>query len=257
MPPKSKFKLTLCGLLPPETAAHKRICPLTSPAIYPTANSKAAAGRAKKQDNADKKAADAAKKAEAAEAADWDQGAKGKSTADAKAEKAAEAARKKAERERLLAEEEASLPKPQKAAPKAGAKKAGKAPAGPPNSGIDDVVTSLSASNINDALDAMDFVAEKTSDKAAMGSKAAQIDSHPERRFKAAFEAWKEAERPRFKEENPGLRKTQLDDIMYKAFQKAPENPFNQLNVAYDADKETKLELLQKKREEVGKRLGS
>lgn len=43
-------------------------------------------------------------------------------------------------------------------------------------------------------------------------------------------------ELPRFKQENPGLRLSQLKDIMYKAFQKSPENPFNQANIlAYNA----------------------
>ncbi len=119
------------------------------------------------------------------------------------------------------------------------------------------MITQLSASNIDDALDAMDYVGEKTGDKAAMGSKAAKIDTHPERRFKAAFEAFKERETPNFKADNPGLRKTQLDDIMYKAFQKHPDNPFNQVHASYDADKDTKLNLLQQKRDEIGKRLGS
>ncbi|KDN53377.1 DUF1014-domain-containing protein [Tilletiaria anomala UBC 951] len=119
------------------------------------------------------------------------------------------------------------------------------------------MISSLSASNIDDAIDAIDLATEKTWDKAAMGSKAAQIDSHPERRFKAAFEAYKERETPNVKKEHPGLRKTQVDDILYKQFQKAPENPFNQLTVAYDAGKTEKMAALQATREETAKRLGS
>ena len=46
----------------------------------------------------------------------------------------------------------------------------------------------------------MDIANEKT-DKASLGAKAAKgVDAHPERRFKAAFEAYKE-------NELPGLRK--------------------------------------------------
>ena len=123
---------------------------------------------------------------------------------------------------------------------------------------MDDMITQLSASNIDDALDALDYVTEKTGDKAAMGSKAAtKIDTHPERRFKAALEAYKERELANVKAEHPGLRKTQLDDILYKQFQKAPENPFNQLTLAYDASKDDKLDALQKERAETAKRLGS
>lgn len=44
--------------------------------------------------------------------------------------------------------------------------------------------------------DVLDHLALKN-DKATMGAKAAQtVDAHPERRFKAAFEAYKEKELP-------------------------------------------------------------
>lgn len=66
--------------------------------------------------------------------------------------------------------------------------------------------------------------------------KTKDIEKHPERRFKAALAAYEEREMPRFKSENPGLRLTQLKELIYKAFQKAPENPFNQANIlAYNA----------------------
>lgn len=148
-------------------------------------------GAAKKAENEKIKAAEEAAKKEAQEAASWDKGAKGKGAAEKKAEKAAEEARKKAEKERLKAEDEASLPdKPVKAsggAKKAGAKKESK-PAfnGPPGSdGIDGAIQTFNADNIDDALDALDLTTERT-DKAALGSKAAAIESHPERRFKVS-----------------------------------------------------------------------
>jgi hypothetical protein len=69
--------------------------------------------------------------------------------------------------------------------------------------------------------------------------KAKDVEKHPERRFKAALAAFEERELPRFKAENPGLRLSQLKDLMYKAFQKSPDNPFNQANVlAYNATQE-------------------
>lgn len=221
---------------------------------------KAKGGAAKKAENEKIKAAEEAAKKEAQEAASWDKGAKGKGAAEKKAEKAAEEARKKAEKERLKAEDEASLPdKPVKAsggAKKAGAKKESK-PAfnGPPGSdGIDGAIQTFNADNIDDALDALDLTTERT-DKAALGSKAAAIESHPERRFKAAFEAFKEREMPRARQDHPGLRTNQYHDVLYKEFQKHPDNPFNQVSVAYNADKETKLAVLQKQREEKEKRL--
>jgi hypothetical protein len=50
-------------------------------------------------------------------------------------------------------------------------------------------------------LDLLDIANEK-SDKATLGAKAAKgVDAHPERRFKAAFEAYKENELPVIRKE--------------------------------------------------------
>ncbi|PWN53185.1 DUF1014-domain-containing protein [Violaceomyces palustris] len=228
----------------------------------PKTNSKASAGRAKKQENADKKAQAESQKKEALEEEKWKQGAKGKSAADVKAEKAAEAARKKAEKERLQAEDEASTPS--KVVKNPGAKAGKKEPKvrppafnGPPGAdGLDSAITSFSADNLDDALEAMLLVNEKT-DKASRGAAAGQIERHPERRFKAAFEAYKERELPKLKEEHKGLRLQQYQDILFKQFQKHPDNPFNQVSVAYDATKEEKLSALQAQRDAAAKRLAS
>lgn len=49
---------------------------------------------------------------------------------------------------------------------------------------------------------------------------------------------------PNFKRDYPGLRLSQLKDLMYKAFQKSPENPFNQANIVqYNATKDETEEL--------------
>lgn len=64
------------------------------------------------------------------------------------------------------------------------------------------------------------------------------IEKHPERRFKAAFEAYLEREMPNAREEvsltlahsastdiqHPGLRQNQYRDKLFKQFEKAPEN---------------------------------
>ncbi|WWD20765.1 hypothetical protein CI109_105242 [Kwoniella shandongensis] len=229
-------------------------------------NAKKEGGRAKKAENEEKKAAAEQKAKEAKEADAWKDGAKGSSKAEAAAAKAAEQARKKAEKEALLAAEEAALPSKAKAAPKAGGKK--KAPAGdkltPTGTGVagyglndplglrkakgadgeDEEVVELSAKGIDEMLEAMEIVNQKT-DKAALGAKAGLvIDAHPERRFKAAFEAYLEREMPILKEEHPGLRQNQMRDIIYKQFQKAPENPFNQAKIAYNATKDEKVDAL-------------
>lgn len=98
---------------------------------------------------------------------------KGKDKGADKAAAAEEARRKKLERERLLAEEESSMPSKPKANPKAGAKKAAPVKAAPKipsfESGFADDPQSFSASGIDDALDMLNLVGSR-SDKAAIGS---------------------------------------------------------------------------------------
>ncbi|KAG8685014.1 hypothetical protein FRC11_011281 [Ceratobasidium sp. 423] len=235
-------------------------------------NAKKESGRAKKAENEAKKRETAATakqlEQEKKTAEEWSKGAKDtKSAEDKAAKKAAEAARK-AENARLLAEEEASMASAKKAAPKAGSK--GKAkppppkPAGPgalaaggglgsppapatessPGTKEPDLVESFAATGIDDALDLLDVVNAKT-DKASVGQQASGIEKHPERRFKAALEAYQERELPRLKEE----------DLLYKMFQKSPDNPFNQTLVSYDATKEEKVEALAKRKQELEDRL--
>ncbi|KIK19555.1 hypothetical protein PISMIDRAFT_107323, partial [Pisolithus microcarpus 441] len=110
------------------------------------------------------------------------------------------------------------------------------------------------ATGIDNALDLLEVVTAKM-DKASVGQQAAGIERHPERRYKAAFDAYKERELPKVKEDHPGLRLQQYQDILYKQFQKSPENPFNQVTVAYDASKEERVQALKEKQEAVQKRL--
>lgn len=60
-------------------------------------------------------------------------------------------------------------------------------------------------------------------------------DHHPERRMKAAFSAYEEANMPRLKKENPNMRLSQLKQQLKKEWMKAPENPLNQRFAAYNA----------------------
>lgn len=55
------------------------------------------------------------------------------------------------------------------------------------------------------------------------------VDKHPERRLRAAFKAFEEAELPRLKEEKPGLTHTQYKDMIWKLWKKSPDNPLNQV----------------------------
>ncbi|KAJ6692941.1 hypothetical protein OIU79_014638 [Salix purpurea] len=56
------------------------------------------------------------------------------------------------------------------------------------------------------------------------------VDRHPERRLKASFKAFEEAELPMLKEEKPGLTHTQYKDMIWKLWKKSPDNPLNQAN---------------------------
>lgn len=118
----------------------------------------------------------------------------------------------------------------------------------------------IKATGLDNMLEALEIVNAK-GDKANIGAQAGLIEKHPEvsaffayatisgdpvlilpvnhhylfprifhshafqRRFKAAFEAYLEREMPELKKSHPGLRKQQMHDMLYKQFQKAPENP--------------------------------
>jgi len=232
------------------------------------ANAKKESGRTKKAENEAKKKDAVATEKERLETSKWEQGSKKDKNVDKEAKRQEQLARK-AEATRLLAEEEASMP-PKKPTPgKAGNKKKGVKPAGPgalsAGGGLDAVdvretsegpreVESFSATGIDNALDLMEAVNAKT-DKASVGQQAAGIERHPERRFKATLEAYKERELPKLRDEHPGLRLQQYEELLFKKFQKAPENPFNQTVVAHDATKEEKVEALKKKKVATEQRL--
>ncbi|KAF9484963.1 DUF1014-domain-containing protein [Pholiota conissans] len=242
-------------------------------------NAKKESGRAKKSENESKKQEQAALEKERKEAEKWaDKDVKGgKAKAEDKEEKRKADLARKAENARLLAEEEAavSAPKPKAAAPKK-TKVAPKdfKPAGPgaiaaggglaaaavvdeptdPKAQAPEEVESFAATGIDNAIDLLEIVTAKM-DKASVGQQAAGIERHPERRFKAAYEAYTERELPIIRKEQPGLRLQQYKDLLYKQFQKSPENPFNQVTVAYDATKEDKHEALKGKKAEIEDRL--
>ncbi|KAF0360973.1 DUF1014-domain-containing protein [Gigaspora margarita] len=120
-------------------------------------------------------------------------------------------------------------------------------------------IPEFSASNIDDALDLMTVV---TNPSAAVGNGPGQsggalnIEKHPEKRFKAALAAYEEREMPKVKEEYPGLRYTQYREMIYKNFQKSPENPFNQANIIrYNSSKQELDTLIETTRRDVEDRL--
>ncbi|KAG9285998.1 hypothetical protein G9A89_022674 [Geosiphon pyriformis] len=123
-------------------------------------------------------------------------------------------------------------------------------------------IPEFTATNIEDALDLLSVTTETTltsRGSATAGSApltTVAIERHPERRFKAALVAYEEREMPKLKKENPGLRYTQLRDILYKDFQKSPENPFNQANlIRFNAKKEDQDNLIEVTKKEIEDRL--
>jgi len=234
-------------------------------------NAKKESGRAKKAENEAKKKEDVNAAKEKVEADAWkDKDAKGgKAKLEEKEEKRKADLARKAENARLLAEEEALVAAKKPAAKVV--KKGGKdfKPAGPgaiAAGGIAEAdistdgpeppteVESFTATGIDNALDLLDIVTAKM-DKASVGQQAAGIERHPERRFKAAFEAYQERELPVIRQEHPGLRLQQYKDLLFKQFQKSPENPYNQTTLSYDATKDEKVEALKAKKTEVEERL--
>ncbi|KAJ2779557.1 hypothetical protein H4R18_003953 [Coemansia javaensis] len=211
-------------------------------------NSKAKAAKDKKAEAQAEKDARARQAKEADEARRWEAGAKkaGKKE-DQEAKRLDKLARKK-EADALLESENRSNAKPapqkphsikasargaeKKAEERAAAREAPPAAAAPIEAfaatGIDDALTLLNAVETPD-----DPAPGRTT--AAMARKAAAVDRHPERRMKAALAEYTERMLPVIKDEHPGLRLTQMKEIIFKRWQKAPENPFNQAHVAYNA----------------------
>jgi len=236
-------------------------------------NAKKESGKAKKAENESKKQEQAAAEKEKKEADKWtDKDLKGgKAKQEDKEEKRKADLARKAENARLLAEEEAaaSAKKPKAAAPKKKDAAKDTKPAGPgaiaAGGGLGEPsnpkanepapeVESFAATGIDNALDLLEVVTAKM-DKASVGQQAAGIEQHPERRFKAALAVYQERELPKAREEHPGLRLQQYKDLLYKQFQKSPDNPYNQVSISYDATKEEKVEALKGKKALIEDRL--
>lgn len=160
--------------------------------------------------------------------------------------KKAEAARKKAEKDALLAQEE----KDARAAPK-NAKTAVKKTRGLDLSQFDEPSTSkanpaLNATGIDNALDALSLTSNNPSER---------VDRHPERRYKAAYAAYEARRMPEVEEEHKGLRKNQRIELIRKEFERSPENPFNQANARFDSTREEIKEIKEQERDKTEARL--
>ena len=54
-----------------------------------------------------------------------------------------------------------------------------------------------------------------------------EVDRHPEKRVKAAYQEFESKRLPILKTENPNLRLSQLKQMLKKEWQKSPDNPLN------------------------------
>ena len=54
------------------------------------------------------------------------------------------------------------------------------------------------------------------------------VDKHPEKRMKAAYEAFEKERLPQLKAEKSNMRLSQLKQMMKKEWMKHPDNPLNQ-----------------------------
>ncbi|KND93192.1 Coiled-coil domain-containing protein [Tolypocladium ophioglossoides CBS 100239] len=232
-------------------------------------NTKKVAGNARKAEAAAQKAAADDAKLAAAEEDKWQKGSKSNAKKwdssvqenslgavlttfppayrEAEEAKKAEQARKKAEKDALLKEEEASIggrAEPKKS--KAPAKKS----RGLDLSQLDGDSPSaaLNASGIDNALDALSLTT---------GSDDSKIDKHPERRFAAAFAKYEERRLQEMKADGSGvgLRLNQQEQRIRKEFEKSPENPFNQVTAAYNATRDDLSEIKTQEQSKIEKRL--
>lgn len=169
---------------------------------------------------------------------------------EAEAAKKAEAARKKAEKDALLKEDEANTggrAEPKKS--KAPVKKS----RGLDLSQLDDDGTGkpsdLNATGIDNALDALSLTT---------GGEENKIDKHPERRYPAAYAKYEERRLQEMKGDGSGagLRLDQRKSRIRKEFEKHPDNPFNQVNAAYNATRDDIAQIKQQEKSKIESRLG-
>ncbi|GLC41681.1 hypothetical protein PLESTB_000689300 [Pleodorina starrii] len=89
----------------------------------------------------------------------------------------------------------------------------------------------IETENLNRGVDGVDARGVDAALK-VLTVKEEEADKHPEKRMKAAWKAYEERMLPILKEEKPGLKMSQYKDMLWKTWQKAPENPLNQVQLA-------------------------
>ncbi|KAF4437421.1 hypothetical protein F53441_13055 [Fusarium austroafricanum] len=211
-------------------------------------NSKKVAGNARKAEAAAQKQAASDARQEAADEEKWSKGAKNNSKKEAQAAKAAEAEKKKAEKAALQAEDDANTPGKTPKKSKTPVKKS----RGLDLSQLDgdDKPSAISASGIDNALDALSLTGGKDDSK---------VDRHPERRYPAAYAKYEERRLEEMKKDGSGvgLRLDQRKTRIRKEFEKHPDNPFNQVTASYNATREDVATIRAQEKAKIEQRLGN
>ncbi|GFR44437.1 hypothetical protein Agub_g5676 [Astrephomene gubernaculifera] len=89
----------------------------------------------------------------------------------------------------------------------------------------------IETENLNRAVEAVDARGVDAALK-VLTVKEEEADKHPEKRMRAAWKAYEERLLPALKHDKPGLKMSQYKDMLWKSWQKAPENPLNQAQLA-------------------------
>lgn len=210
-------------------------------------NSRATAANEKKAQAKAKKDQQKARQEEAQLTKEWSKGAKDTTRQQEQEQKRLEKEERRREAQRQLEEENKQLPTARGAQKKALQKT---------DAASHQPVEEYAARTIDDALDLFDNLEESTGDPASSNKAAAAlVDRHPERRAKAAYRQFEDREMARLKQENPGLRMSQLKERLKKLWQKSPENPLNQSQVAHNAKQEDIESVAERQRQETIDRL--
>jgi hypothetical protein len=173
-------------------------------------NSKAVAAKERKGNSENEKKNLKEQELESKNSKDWERGSKDNSKREQQELKKKEEERKREEKRLIQQQEEAELAKLGK--PKLSRQ----------------IKTEYSASGLDDALDLLKLTS----------AQKIELDRHPERRMKAAYQAFEATELARLKQENPGLRLGQVKEQVQKLWKKSPLNPMNQAHVAFNASKD-------------------
>lgn len=83
----------------------------------------------------------------------------------------------------------------------------------------------VDARSLTEAVEALSFARIGSSDGRASPALPGGGDAHPEKRMKAAFLAYEERHLPLLRMEKPGLKQSQYKEMVWRQWQKAPENP--------------------------------